>query len=103
MSLLWGIVVAGIGAYTMRASFVVLLSRVSFPDRVIHVLDHVGPAVMAAPVVITLTGSEGQLEAGPIEFLTLAVMAAVTLWRKDLLVGLLTALVVFFACNGLFG
>ena len=103
MSLFWGIVVAGIGAYTMRASFVVLLSGVSFPDRVIRVLDHVGPAVMAALVVTTLTGSEGQLEAGPIEFLTLAVMAAVTLSRKDLLIGLLTAVVVFFACNALFG
>ena len=103
MSLFWGIVVAGIGAYTMRASFIVLLSGVSFPDRVIRVLDHVGPAVMAALVVTTLTGSEGQLEAGPIEFLTLAVMAAVTLWRKDLLIGLLTALIVFFASHGLFG
>ena len=103
MSLFWGIVVAGIGAYTMRASFIVLLSGVSFPDRVIRILDHVGPAVMAALVVTTLTGSEGQLEAGPIEFLTLAVMAAVTLWRKDLLIELLTALVVFFAFNGLSG
>lgn len=103
MSLFWSIVLAGIGAYTMRASFVVLLSGLSFPGRVIRVLDHVGPAVMAALVVTTLTGSDGQLEAGPIEFLTLAVMAAMTLWRKDLLIGLLTALVVFFAGNGLFG
>ena len=47
MSLFWGIVLAGIGAYTMRASFVLLLSGVSFPDRVIRILDHVGPAVMA--------------------------------------------------------
>ena len=103
MSLFWGIVLAGVGAYTMRASFVLLLSGVSFPDRVIRVLDHVGPAVMAALVVTTLTGSEGQLEAGPLEFLTLAVMSAVTLWRKDLLIGLLAALFIFFACNGLFG
>ena len=103
MSLFWGIVLAGIGAYIMRASFVLLLSGVSFPDLIIRILDHVGPAVMAALVVTTLTGSGGQLEAGPIEFLTLAVMAGVTLWRKDLLIGLLAALVVFFACNGFFG
>jgi branched-subunit amino acid transport protein len=103
VSLFWGIVLAGIGAYTMRASFVVLLSGVTFPERVIRILDHVGPAVMAALVVTTLTGSEGQLEAGPIEFLTLAVMAGVTLWRKDLLIGLFMALVVFFASNSLFG
>ena len=102
MSLFWGIVIAGIGAYTMRASFVLLLSGVSFPDRVIRILDHVGPAVMAALVVTTLTGSEGQLEAGSLEFLKLTVMAGVTLWRKDLLIGLLVALVVFVACNGLF-
>ena len=103
MSLFLGIVLAGIGAYTMRASFVLLLSSVSFPDRVIRILDHVGPAVMAALVVTTLSGSEGQLEAGPIELLTLVVMAGVTLWRKDLLIGLLAALAVFFACAGLFG
>jgi branched-subunit amino acid transport protein AzlD len=84
MSLFWGIVLAGIGAYTMRASFV-------------------GPAVMAALVVTTLTGTESQLEAGLIEFLTLAVMAGVTLWRNDLLIGLFTALVVFFVSNSLFG
>ena len=103
MSLFWGIVLAGIGAYTMRASFVLLLSGVTFPERVIRILDHVGPAVMAALVVTTLTGSEGQLEAGPIEFVTLAVMAGVTLWRKDLLIGLFAALAVFFAANGLLG
>lgn len=102
MNLFSGIVLAGIGAYIMRASFVLLLSGVTFPKRVIRILDHVGPAVMAALVVITLTGAEGQLEAGPIEFLTLGVMAGVTLWRKDLLIGLFAALVVFFTCNSLF-
>jgi hypothetical protein len=30
-------------------------------------------------------------------------MAGVTLWRKDLLIGLFAALVVFFASNSLFG
>ena len=103
MSLFWGIVLAGIGAYAMRASFVLLLSGVTFPERVVRILDHVGPAVMAALVVTTLTGSEGQLEAGPAEFVTLAVMAGVTLWRKDLLIGLFAALVVFFATTGLLG
>lgn len=101
MSLFWGIMLAGIGAYTMRASFVLLLSGVTFPERVIRILDHVGPAVMAALVVTTLTGSEGQLEAGPVEFLTLVIMAAVTLWRKDLLVGLFVALILFFSLNTL--
>ena len=101
MSLFWGIVLSGIGAYTMRASFVLLLSGLTFHERVIRILDHVGPAVMAALVVTTLTGSEGQLEAGPIEFVTLAVMAAVTLWRKDLLVGLFAALILFLSVNAL--
>ena len=99
MSLFWGIVLAGLGAYTMRASFVVLLSGVTVTDRGIRILDHVGPAVMAALVVTTLTGPGGQLEAGPVEFLTLGIMAGVTLWRKDLLIGLLVALAVFFALN----
>jgi hypothetical protein len=49
--------------------------------------------------VTTLTGPSGQLEAGPVEFLTLGIMAGVTLWRKDLLIGLLVALAVFFALN----
>ena len=99
MSLFWGIVVAGIGAYIMRASFIVLLSGVTFPSRVIRVLDHVGPAVMAALVVTTLRNSAGELEAGPIEFVTLAVMASVTLWRNNLLIGLCAGLIVFFTLN----
>ena len=103
MSLFWGIVLAGIGAYTMRASFVLLLSGVTFPERVIRILDHVGPAVMSALVITTLIGSDGQLEAGAIEFLTLAVMTGVMLWRKDLLIGLFVALVVFFPCSAYFG
>ena len=103
MSLFWGIVLSGIGAYTMRASFVLLLSNVAFPERVSRILDHVGPAVMAALAVTTFLGSEGQLEAGTLELLTLAVMAGVMLWREDLLIGLFAALVVFFACNGLYG
>jgi hypothetical protein len=37
MSLFWGIVLAGLGAYAMRASFVVLLQGVTFPDRVIRI------------------------------------------------------------------
>ena len=99
MSLFWGIVIAGIGAYIMRASFIVLLSGVTFPSRVIRVLDHVGPAVMAALVVTTLTNSAGELEAGPIEFVTLAVMASVMLWRNNLLIGLCAGLIVFFTLN----
>ena len=102
MGLFWGIVLSGIGAYTMRASFVLLLSNVAFPERVSRILDHVGPAVMAALAVTTFLGSEGQLEAGTLELLTLAVMAGVMLWREDLLIGLFAALVVFFACKSLF-
>jgi hypothetical protein len=49
--------------------------------------------------VTTLIGPSGQLEAGLVEFLTLGIMAGVTLWRKDLLMGLLVALAVFFAFN----
>ena len=61
----WGIVLAGIGAYTMRASFVLLLSGVSFPDRVIRILDHMGPAVMAALVVTALQSRKVSWKQGP--------------------------------------
>jgi branched-subunit amino acid transport protein len=101
MSVFGGILVAGIGAYLMRASFILLLSGVVFPARVLRILDHVGPAVMAALVATTLTGKDGQLEAGLTECVTLIVMAAVTLWRRDLLSGLLVALVVFFVGNAI--
>jgi hypothetical protein len=56
---------------------------------------------MAALVATTLTGKDGQLEAGLTECVTLIVMAAVTLWRRDLLSGLLVALVVFFVGNAI--
>ena len=65
MSLFWGIVLAGISAYTMRASFVLLLSSVSFPDRVIRILDHVGPAVIAALVVKPYQGPKVSWKQAP--------------------------------------
>ena len=99
MSLFWGLVVAGIGAYVMRASVIVLLWGVTVPSRVIRVRDHGGRGGMPALVVTTLTNSGGELEAGPIEFVTLAVMASVTLWRNNLLIGLCAGLIVFFTLN----
>ena len=101
MSVFGGILVAGIGAYLMRGSFILLLSGVVFPARVVRILDHVGPAVMAALVATTLTGKDGQFEAGLTECGTLIVMAAVTWWRRDLLSGLLVALAVFFVGNAI--
>ena len=88
---------AVIGAYI--AYVAAFLCNVSRP--IIRAFDHVGPAVMAALVVTTLRDSISWIDAGPIKFLTLAVMAGVTLWRKKLLIRLFAALVVFFACDNL--
>ena len=64
MSLFWGIVWLA-SVLTPCGVVCAAAIEVSFPDRVIRILEHVGPAVMAALVVTTLSGSEGQLEAAP--------------------------------------
>ena len=95
MTLWLAVIVTGIGSYLMRASFILLLAGVRFPPRMIRILDHVGPAVMAALVVTTMTSSEGVVSATLPELAALATMVVVTVWRQHMFIGLLAAMLVY--------
>lgn len=89
-------VVAGLGTYLIRASFIVLGSRVTLPPRVERSLRHVGPAVFAAivaPPVLGVTGTSAVTDRIPEVVATVA--AGLVAWRTGrvtwvLVVGMLT-------------
>ncbi|MDE0803792.1 MAG: AzlD domain-containing protein [Acidimicrobiales bacterium] len=79
MSDLWiTILVAGVGTYLLRASFLAFADRlVDLPPLVERVLRQIPPAVLAALVVPQLVRPEGSLD----------------LWQPELLAGMLAAIV----------
>lgn len=93
----WAIfAIAGLGTYLIRASFIVVGSRVTLPPRVERSLRHVGPAVFAAivaPPVIGTAGVTGIADRVPEVVATVA--AGLVAWRTGrvtwvLAVGMLT-------------
>lgn len=79
MSEVWiAIVLAGIGTYALRASFLVFARRlVDLPPLAARVLRQIPPAVLAALVVPALVRPDGAFD----------------LWQPRLLAGLVAALV----------
>ncbi len=82
MSDVWlTIVVAGVGTYLLRASFLAFADRlVDLPPLVERVLRQIPPAVLAALVVPQLLRPEGSLDLWQPELLA-GVVAAVVSWR----------------------
>ena len=75
------IVLAGIGTYLFRASFVVLLSRVEqVPARVEEGLRMIPPAVLAAIVAQGIILDDGGLR-GPSTWHVAAALAGLVAWR----------------------
>lgn len=82
MSDAWlAIVLAGVGTYLLRASFLVFAHRlVDLPPLVTRVLRQIPPAVLAALVLPALVRPEGTLDLWQPQLLAGAV-AAVVSWR----------------------
>ena len=82
MSRIWtAIVVAGIGTYAMRASFLVFAHRLAdVPPGVQRLLRQIPPAALAAIVIPALLRPEGQLDLWQPRFLAGAV-AALVAWK----------------------
>ena len=82
MSRVWvAIVLAGIGTYSMRASFLVFAHRLAdVPPGVQRLLRQIPPAALAAIVVPAMLRPEGQLDLWQPRFLA-GVVAAVVAWR----------------------
>ncbi len=72
------IVLAGVGTFALRASFLMAARRlVDLPPRVERILRQIPPAVLAALVVPALVRPEGSLD----------------LWQPELAAGLVAAMV----------
>lgn len=82
MNEIWvAIVLAGIGTYLLRASFLAFARRlVDLPPGVERVLRQIPPAVLAALVVPALLRPEGTLDLWQPE-LAAGLVAAVVSWR----------------------
>lgn len=74
--------VIAVGTYLLRAAPALLLADRELPEVVRLTLRNVGPAVLAALVVVSVasTGPEGSLAVEPSEIAALAVAGAVA-WR----------------------
>jgi branched-subunit amino acid transport protein len=75
------IVLAGIGTYAMRASFLVFAHRLAdVPPGIQRILRQIPPAALAAIVVPAFLRPEGQLDLWQPRFLA-GVLAALVAWR----------------------
>jgi branched-subunit amino acid transport protein len=82
MNRVWStIVLAGIGTYTMRASFLVFAHRLAtLPPWVHRILRQIPPAALASLVVPALLRPEGTIDFTQPRFAA-GVVAAVVAWR----------------------
>jgi branched-subunit amino acid transport protein len=80
----YAILLAGIGTYLMRASFLAILSDGAIPPFVERSLRYVGPAVFAAIVLPRVLGEPGltALSASPTPEMLAIVVAAAAAWRS---------------------
>jgi branched-subunit amino acid transport protein len=75
------IVFAGIGTYTMRASFLVFAHRLTqLPPWMLRILRQIPPAALASLVVPALLRPEGTIDFFQPRFVA-GVIAAVVAWR----------------------
>jgi len=99
------VVLAGVGTYLIRASFVVALQDVEVPELVQRALRYVPPAVLAAlsiPPVVAPGGQLGIIPPAP-EFLA-AIVAAVVAWRtKNLAATIVVGIPVLIGLEALLG
>jgi len=86
------VLVVAVSTYLMRASLIVLLAGVTVPAPVERALRYVGPATLAALAMNLAFGGDGGPHVRAVEFAALLVAAAVTLWRRELVVSMLAAM-----------
>lgn len=80
MSMWWTIVVASVGTYLIRGSFLWLHGRIAIPPAIECGLRYVPPAVLAALTVPAVVTPRGTVDLAAPELLAGAI-AAVVAWR----------------------
>lgn len=96
------IVLAGVGTFALRASFLMAARRlVDLPPRVERILRQIPPAVLAALVVPALVRPEGSLDLWQPE-LAAGLVAAVVSWKtRSIALTLVTGMAVLVALQQL--
>lgn len=93
---LTAVLIVAVSTYLMRASLIVLLAGVTIPAHVERALRYVGPATLAALAMNLAFGGEGGLHVHWIELTSVAVAAAMTLWRRQLMLSMVTGMIVLW-------
>jgi branched-subunit amino acid transport protein len=98
-------VLMGLATYPSRALPLLVPGIERLPGRAIEYLRLVGPAVLAGlaavnVMIVTTDGGSPAFHVG-IEWLAVAVGASLTAWRRNLLVGLLGAVVLVAVARAL--
>lgn len=87
------VVVVALSTYLMRASLIVLLAGVTIPPSIERALRYVGPATMAALAMNLAFGGSNGLHVRWIELVALVVAGLITLWRRQLILSMVVAMV----------
>lgn len=87
------VLAVAVSTYLMRASLIVLLAGVTVPPSIERALRYVGPATLAALAMNLAFGGEDGLHVQWVEVVALGVAGAVTLWRRQLVVSMIAAMV----------
>jgi branched-subunit amino acid transport protein len=95
------VLTVAISTYLMRASLIVLLSGVTVPASVERALRYVGPATLAALAMNLAFGGEGSVDVDWVELVALLVAGAITLWRRQLVLSMVVAMVALWILTAL--
>jgi branched-subunit amino acid transport protein len=87
------VLTVAISTYLMRASLIVLLSGVTIPAPIERALRYVGPATLAALAMNLAFGGDGSVHVDWVELSALAVAGAVVLWRRQLVLSMVVAMI----------
>jgi len=97
MTVLFAIVLTGIGTYAMRAVFILTASERQFPPLALRSLEYVAPAVMGALVVSMLIDGAGNVQLGLPELAGLATAAVLAARTRNHIWALSAAMSIFWA------
>lgn len=95
------IAVAGFSTYLFRSGVILFIGNRPLPYRLVRTLKSVAPAVLAALIVSTIAGSEGASGIEISELAAIAVGGGAARLSKNLLVGLVAGMSVFYILEAL--
>jgi branched-subunit amino acid transport protein len=87
------VLAVAVATYLMRASLIVLLAGVTVPASIERALRYVGPATLAALTMNLAFGGDGRVRVDAVELVTLLVAGAITLWRRQLVLSMVVAMI----------